>query len=80
MDSFEGKVGVVTGGGSGIGRGICLALAAAGARVVVADIDGESCPNPVSRPPWQLSAYVGSRSLRWSRMSHCSTYRPTAST
>ena len=42
MDSFEGKVGVVTGGGSGIGRGICLALAAAGARVVVADIDGDT--------------------------------------
>ena len=35
MESFEGKVGVVTGGGSGIGRGICLALAEAGASVVV---------------------------------------------
>ena len=41
MDSFEGKAAVVTGGGSGIGRGICLALAEAGARVAVADIDGD---------------------------------------
>ena len=39
MDSFEGKVGLVTGGGCGIGRGICLALADAGAKMIVADID-----------------------------------------
>ena len=39
MRSFEGKVGLVTGGGNGIGRGICLALADAGANLIVADID-----------------------------------------
>ena len=39
MDSFEGKVGLVTGGGRGIGHGICLALADAGANLIVADID-----------------------------------------
>ena len=39
MKVIEGKVAVVTGGGSGIGRGIALTLARDGARVVVADIE-----------------------------------------
>lgn len=36
---IAGKAAVVSGGASGIGRAICLALARKGARVVVADID-----------------------------------------
>ena len=41
MESLRGKTGVVTGAGSGIGLGICRALARSGANVVVADIDAE---------------------------------------
>ena len=39
MEQLEGKVAVVTGGGSGIGEGIIGACVEAGMRVVVADID-----------------------------------------
>ena len=37
--SFEGRVAVVTGGGSGIGEGIALRLGREGARVAIADVD-----------------------------------------
>jgi 3-oxoacyl-[acyl-carrier protein] reductase len=42
MTILDGKSAIVTGGGRGIGRGHCLHLAAAGARVLVNDIDPEA--------------------------------------
>ncbi len=46
--NLEGKVAIVTGGSSGIGRGIALGMAEEGANVVVADISSE--PNLDEKP------------------------------
>ncbi len=40
MEQFEGRVAVVTGAGSGIGRAYAVALAGLGVHLVLADIDG----------------------------------------
>jgi len=39
IPDFTGKVALITGGGSGIGRSTAMAFATAGASVVVADVD-----------------------------------------
>jgi sorbitol-6-phosphate 2-dehydrogenase len=46
---LSGKVAVVTGGASGIGRACCEALAALGAKVVIADVDRAAGEEMVAR-------------------------------
>lgn len=46
---LDNKVAIVTGGGSGIGLAVCESLAAAGARVVVSDVDERSGQEAVRR-------------------------------
>jgi NAD(P)-dependent dehydrogenase (short-subunit alcohol dehydrogenase family) len=45
---LEGKVGIVTGGGGGLGRGIGQAFAAQGAAVVIAEIDHDRAASAVA--------------------------------
>lgn len=47
MNRYENKTALVTGGGSGIGRSICLRLAGEGAYVLVLDLDLETAESTV---------------------------------
>jgi len=58
MTSFAGKVAVITGAGSGIGRALALALAREGARIVVADVDETDAGETV-----RLAAAAGAEAL-----------------
>jgi NAD(P)-dependent dehydrogenase (short-subunit alcohol dehydrogenase family) len=48
IQDLKGKTAVVTGGGSGIGKGMCRRFAQQGMNVVVSDIEGEAAENVAS--------------------------------
>ena len=49
MNPFEGKVAVITGAGSGIGRALAVNLAKKGARLALSDIDAEGLAETVGQ-------------------------------
>jgi len=62
MSTFEGKVAVITGAGSGIGRALAVNLAAKGANLALSDIDAEGLADTV-RQAEALGAQVKSDHL-----------------
>jgi NAD(P)-dependent dehydrogenase (short-subunit alcohol dehydrogenase family) len=53
---FAGKVALVTGAGSGLGRGAAQRLSADGARVIAVDIDGDTAKETVAALPGEAIA------------------------
>ena len=62
MSSFEGKVAVITGAGSGIGRALALNLAKEGAKLALSDVDTDGLAETVRRAQ-ALGAHVKSDRL-----------------
>ena len=62
MNRFEGKVAVITGAGSGIGRALAVNLATKGAKLALSDIDAEGLAETV-RQTEALGATVKSDRL-----------------
>jgi NAD(P)-dependent dehydrogenase (short-subunit alcohol dehydrogenase family) len=59
---LEGKVAIVTGGGSGIGRGIALAMAQEGARISIPDIQADNAEKVVGEVKG-LARYITGQAL-----------------
>jgi len=58
MESFEGRLAVVTGGGAGMGRELVIQLAAAGCSVAMCDLDSEAMEETSARARAAVSGEV----------------------
>jgi len=63
---LEGKVAIVTGSGQGIGRGMAIALAKEGAKVVIAEINPETASRAGRRLLCSVMSVSKSRCGEWS--------------
>lgn len=62
MQNFTGKLAVITGGASGVGRSLAFALGAEGARILIADVDEDGLH--------KAQAELGARNIE-ARVQHC---------
>jgi NAD(P)-dependent dehydrogenase (short-subunit alcohol dehydrogenase family) len=63
--NFNDKVMIVTGGGSGIGKAVCLAMASLGAQIIIVDIDSAMAEDTAAaitgnKPPLVLTGDIQS--------------------
>ena len=61
MKGLKGRTVIVTGGGGGIGRAVCMRFAEHGANVAVLDRDGQAAQvtvNNIGKADGQIKAYV----------------------
>lgn len=75
MQAFSGKVAVITGAGSGIGRGLATVLAAAGSRLAISDVNQEGLEETAnlirnSHPDVELRTYILDVSSREAVFAH----------
>jgi NAD(P)-dependent dehydrogenase (short-subunit alcohol dehydrogenase family) len=63
MGRLDGKVAVVTGGGSGLGRAIAVRFVAEGARVLVTDVNLAGCEETLAAMPAAARAQAVARRL-----------------
>ena len=67
MGRLDGKVAVVTGGGSGLGRAIAVRYVAEGARVLVTDVNLPGCEETLAAMPPSVGGQAAARRVDVSR-------------